>query len=246
MTLSRSDLIELKVLNKLSESQEAEFDNLLDSDPTFAKEFVMVQDFAAYVTNDKVIDFREKLDSLHKDFITEKSRSKVRFLNNNTWRLIASVAAVLVIALGSYFTWNQNSSADNLYKQYYQTDEIFLNTRSGNSEITDILEQGLILFENDKYEESINYFQQLPKSITATYYSGVAHMELGEYDVATYKFDQVIDDYLNVFYDQAKWYKGLCLVKQDKRKDASIILLDISKSNSYYKQQATELLKELN
>ena len=71
------------------------------------------------------------------------------------------------------------------------------------------------------------------------------HMEIDEFEVAKYKFDQVIDDYVNVFYDQALWYKGLCLLKQNKEEDARLVFAKIAKSESYYNEQAKEIVSKL-
>lgn len=243
MKLSKTDLIELKVLGKLPKSYDREFDLLLDTDSSFVKQFAIVQGFSAYISNEKVLNFRENLDNIQANF--EKTKQTRIIQLTQAWKYVASIAAVFLIAFGSYVFINDYFASDRLFEKYYQLDDVYLNTRSGNSANADVLEKGLILFEKDKYKESINYFDQIPNSITAIYYSGVAHMELGDYEVAVYKFDLVIDDYLNVFYDQANWYKALGLIKLTKNKEAIIILHDISKTDSYYKTQAKELLKEL-
>lgn len=243
MRLSKLDLIELKLLNKASESQERDFVNLLHTDTVFAKEYALRSSLFSFISDEINMDFRKKLDSVYDDYSSKKSIPVISL--KNTWSYVASIAAVVIIAFGGYYLLNQDSTTDELYQKYYQLDDVYLNTRSGNTVNTDLLEQGLILFEKNKYEESISYFKQLPTSITATYYSGVAYMELNEYDVAVYKFNQVINDNLNVFYDQAKWYKSLCLLKLNKEEEAKGILRNISKTTSYYNTQAKELLKEL-
>jgi tetratricopeptide (TPR) repeat protein len=243
MSLSREDLIEQKVFSSLSSSQKVEFDLLLISDKSFAQDYRIMNDLASYMAKDNLYNFREKLSAIHDKY---QSRKPIRIIHlNKIWYQVASVAAILLIMFGSYYLINQPRSAAELFNDYYQLDDVYLNTRSGNSLNTGVLEQGLILFEKDKYRESISYFEKLPNSITAIYYSGVAHMELGDYDVACYKFELVIKDYLNVFYDQALWYKGLCLIKQGRMKDAKRIMKDISKTDSYYRIQAKELLGEL-
>jgi len=243
MSLSREDLIEQKVFSSLSSSQKVEFDLLLISDKSFAQDYRIMNDLSLYMAKDNLYNFREKLSVIHDSY---QSRKPSRIIHlNKIWHQVASAAAILLIMFGSYYLMNQPRSATELFDDYYQLDDVYLNTRSGNFLNTGVLEQGLILFEKDKYRESISYFEKLPNSITAIYYSGVAHMELGDYDVACYKFELVIKDYLNVFYDQALWYKGLCLIKQGKTKSAKRIMKDISKTDSYYRIQAKELLNEL-
>ncbi len=243
MRLSKIDLIEQKVFGKLSNSQEKEFVYLMTTDSNFAVEYGLMSDLTSYIANEKLYSFRDKLDVFYKEHKSVKANNIISL--SKLWYYAASVAAIGLIFLGSYFLMDKQMSSTQLFDKYYQLDDVYLNTREGNSPNTDVLEQGLTLFERDRYKESINYFEQLPNSVTAIYYSGVAHMELGEYKIATYKFEQVINNYLNVFYDQANWYKGLCLVKQEKYRDARSILQEISKTDSYYNIQAKELLQEL-
>lgn len=244
MKASKTNLIQKKVLKELSESEKVDFNRLIETDSEFRKEYIMAKELMAYVGNEKLIEFRTQLDGISKSHKSKKSKGRLVSFNK-TWSYVASVAAVAVILFGTYFFFNQENASDALYDKFYNTDEVFLNTRSGSTHSNSVLEQGLVLFEDNKFEESIDYFEQLPTSVTALYYSGVAHMEIGEYEVAEFKFDQVISNYLNVFYDQAHWYKGLCLVKQDKDKEAKGIFTMISQSNSYYKDQALELTKQI-
>lgn len=242
---TKAELIEGKVMARLLEAEEAEFNRLFNADKSFARDYHIVLHLSDYMKNEALFQFRETLQDVSTQY-RKNHNGKETIDLRQYWRQIASVAAVLVIFLGGYwYINNQSVSTEQLYEQYYELDEVFMNTRSGNSATTDLLEQGLLLFENDQYLESIDYFEQLPTSITAVYYSGVAHMEIGEFEVAKYKFDQVIDNYVNVFYDQAMWYKGLCLVKQDHVSDAKLIFSNIAKSDSYYKNQAKELADKL-
>lgn len=245
MKASKTDLIQKKVLKELSESEKVDFNRLIETDSEFRKEHKMAKELMAYVGNEKLFEFRTQLDSISKSHKSKKPNGRLISFNK-TLSYVASVASVAVILFGTYFFLNQENSSDVLYDQYYNTDEVFLNTRSGAIHSNSVLEQGLVLFEDNKFEESIDYFEQLPTSVTALYYSGVAHMEIGEYEVAEFKFDQVISNYLNVFYDQAQWYKGLCLVKQNKDQEAKGIFTMISQSNSYYKDQALGLTEQMN
>lgn len=244
MKASHEGLIKKKILNDLADNELKEFNRLLDTNEAFAQDYLMAQSLAGYVADEKLFDFRNKLHHMSAKF--RKKDMKQRSLPIRRMYTIASVAASIIILFGTYLYFQRQQKIEDLFQSYYDVDEVYLNTRSGNSTTTDLLEQGLLLFEKDKYQESINYFDQLPTSVTALYYSGVAHMELDEYEVAIFKFDQVIVSYLNVFHDQAQWYKGLCLMKQEKLNDAKDVFTVISHSESYYKGKAKELTKKLN
>jgi hypothetical protein len=239
---TNADLIHGKLMGELGDSDLEKFDRLLADDEEFAKEYNLAKQLTNYLANEKLFSFRSQVMAIGDQY---QLKPHQKFQLPQWWKYAASVAAVGILMFSLYFFINNQNSNQQLFEQYYNADEVYLNTRSGAPSSTDVLEQGLLLFENDQYQESIDYFEQLPTSVTAIYYSGVAHMEIGEYEVAEFKFDQVISDYLNVFYDQAQWYKALCLLKQNKNKNANLILQNIAKSDSYYKNQAEELARKL-
>lgn len=245
MSTSKIDLIVKRVQKELNDSEQQELDDLMNTDSTFKKDNELADNLISHLKDDQAHDFKEKLQIVQSDYFKNKNMKTKIIPFKHFWQYAASIASIVIIAFASMYFLNQNQSSEQLFDQYYNLDDVYLNTRSGSASTTDILEKGLLLFEKDEYQKSIDYFEQLPNSITALYYSGVAHMELEEYEVAIFKFDQVINDYLNVFYDQASWYRGLCMLKQEKRKEAHIIFKTISKSNSYYSQQAKELSNSL-
>lgn len=244
MKSSKSDLLQKKYFNQLNDNENTVFNSLLVSDAAFAADYQIYRGVGAYLANQQLVDFREKLSAISKQYDNNTRNRTVR-LSSKYWYYAASVAAILLVFLGTYYFSSQTTSTDELFLKYYSTDNVYLNTRSGNVTPTENLEKGLLLFESEKFRESIQFFEQMPNSITALYYSGVAHMEIGEYDVAIFKFDQVINNYMNVFYDQSQWYKGLCLLKKGKTNEARTLFVKIGKSESYYNKQARELSAKL-
>jgi len=244
MKIRKSDLLQKKFYNQLNENENAQFDHLLVSDAAFAAEYQMYRGVGAYLANQQLVDFREKLSNISQQY-QQESKPRIVKMNQRQWYYVASVAAVILLFIGSYYFAGRNTSSEELFYQYYSTDNVYLNTRSGDITPAENLEKGLLLFESEKFKESIEFFEQMPNSITAVYYSGVAHMELGEYEVAIYKFDQVIQNYVNVFFDQSQWYKGLCLLKMEKNADAKAVFYKISHSNSFYNKQAMEVSSKL-
>ncbi|MFH1000350.1 MAG: hypothetical protein V1783_05875, partial [Bacteroidota bacterium] len=127
----------------------------------------------------------------------------------------------------------------------YKADEVFVNTRSKANFNAGVLHYGMELLEKKEYAAALVEFNKLPTSVTANYFAGVANMELNMHEVAIFKFDYVIQDYLNLFYDQAQWYKGLCLVKLEKKKEAIALFEQIGMSESYFKEKAKEIVTDL-
>ncbi len=235
-----------KIYNELDAEQSAQFDLLLATDEKFRKEFAFFNQLFSDLENKKEMNLRNKIDVIYKEMYGSEKETKMIPLIKRNWYSVAAVVTALVMVGAFWFSglfdqsWNEQ-----LYETYYEEDEVFVNTRSKANFNVDVLHHGMELLEIKNFSAALAEFNKLPNSITANYYAGVANMELNHPERAIYKFDYVINDYLNLFYDQAQWYKGLCLVKLDKNKEAIELFNQISKSESYFKNKAMQIVADL-
>ena len=93
------------------------------------------------------------------------------------------------------------------------------------------------LFEVILINDNCNY--------NALYYKSLCFFNLDDYDNAISGFNQVLKIKKGEFFDSAKWYKALALIKKGNKKEAKKILEEIIKSNSLYKNDAEQKLKEI-
>nr|MDA3952788.1 hypothetical protein [Bacteroidales bacterium] len=87
--------------------------------------------------------------------------------------------------------------------------------------------------------------QTRKKDMAAKLYSGITYLEEEKYQKAKTSFDNIISNNNNLFIEQAKWYLALCYLKTEKIEDAQVILSEIVKEESYYKEMAVGVLKDL-
>lgn len=246
MNKNHEKLMLSKILNELNEEETTLFDHNLATDDDFRKEFEVFSQLLSNLKDKKAIALRSKLDSVYgKMYGTKKETKMIHFMKQN-WFAIAAAVTVLVM-IGAYWFngLNQQAWNEELYASYYQEDEVFVNTRSKANFNVDVLHHGMELLENKEFTAALSEFNKLPSSITANYYAGVANMELDNHHVAVSKFDYVIDDYLNLFYDQAQWYKGLCLVKLEKKPEAIELFDQITNTESYFREKAKQIVTDL-
>ncbi len=83
------------------------------------------------------------------------------------------------------------------------------------------------------------------RDLDLSYEKGVEFMGQKNYNGAIAFFNQVLVDRQHRYYDDAKWNKAICLIEQGKKEEARSILIEIEKSNSKYRKDATERLKTL-
>lgn len=246
MNKENEHLIYGKIYNELNEEELINFDNLLTTDENFRKEFELMSPILNNLKDAKAMKLRDKLNVIYKNMYSSKKEIKMMQLIKRNWYSVAAAIAVLVMIGAFWFSGlNQKGWNEKIYQNYYQEDEVFINTRSKANFDVDVLHIGMELLEKKDFSAALIEFNKLPKSITANYYAGVANMELDKPEVAIYKFNYVIDDYLNLFYDQAQWYKGLCLVKLEKKDEAIDLFVQISKTESYFKDRAKQIVADL-
>lgn len=242
----RTELIQGKIFNNLSNEEQNRFTHLMETDADFRKEFDLYQQVKQNLDDKEAIILRKKLTTIYAEvYGTKKEHKTIKFMKKN-WYSVAAAVALLFLA-GTYLFMGTSSKdwSKELYNTYYSQDEVYVNTRSKASLDVDVLHHGMELLEKKDFSAALEEFNKLPHSVTANYYSGVANMELNNHEVAIFKFDYVINDYLNLFYDQAQWYKGLCLVKLNQKNEAIDVFNQIVNSDSYFKDKAQQIVADL-
>ncbi len=246
MKTKHEKLMQAKILNELNEEENIQFDKLYAGDEKFRKEFKLLNQMIADFKEEKTGKLRSKLDAIYEKMYSTKKEVKMIHLLKQNWYSVAA-AVVVLLMVGAYWfnSYNQKDWSTKVFENYYHQDEVYVNTRGEANFDVDVLHIGMQLLENKDFSAALNEFNKLPNSVTANYYSGVANMELDHTDLAVIKFDYVIDDYLNLFYDQAQWYKGLCLVKLQKKDEAIDLFSQIAKTDSYFKLKAKQIVADL-
>lgn len=246
MNIEHKRLMQAKIENTISEEDLAYFNQLVAENEDFRKEYEMLIDMISNLKDEKAMSLRNKLDKIYLEMYGSKKKTKMSQIVKRNWYSVAAAAAILIMVGAFWFNQvNQKRWSDQLYENYYQEDEVFVNTRSKANFNVDVLHHGMELLEQKDFNAALAEFNKLPNSLTANYYAGVANMELNNHEIAVFKFDYVIDDYLNLFYDQAQWYKGLCLVKLKKKDEAIQLFSQISQTESYFKDKAKQIVADL-
>ncbi len=87
--------------------------------------------------------------------------------------------------------------------------------------------------------------QQYPDDLNALFYGGLCNYHLKKYDKAITNLDQVINNSVDLFFEEAEWYKALSLINASKKDEAKALLEKIEKTGGFYKKDAEKKLKGL-
>ncbi|OEK07795.1 hypothetical protein A8C32_15010 [Flavivirga aquatica] len=203
-----------------------------------------------YRNSSEFIEAKKTIEESAKQYF-ERTDPKQKTIKNKLVYYASIVAAVLLIFLTIRFTGNQEPQ--NLYNDYKDWDALPSLIVQGHTNL--LLSKGELLFEDQKYDDAISIFIQfleqqknLGNFKTHPYvvsYTGISHLELGNYQEALKYFDQ-LEQSSTIDYSRAYWYKALLYIKKSntpKAKEQLMLILKDEKNYNYSK--AKKVLKKL-
>lgn len=239
-------LLEDYIDGALSSKEAQDMRTKMEIDPEMADEIALRSE-----VNEALKDknFFELKDLVKNNLDTKSSGSNLIFQKDmlKTWHLAAaSFALILVVGGLWYILSNKPYSTERLVSKYYKPAHPILQVRSVELNSDDALKEAFSFYQQNDFINALKYFTTLDNQITAKFYSGVCYIELEQYERAITSFEFVINDKDNLFVEQAEWYLGLIYLMNNQKTLAIDQFKKISGSESYYSNQAQEILKYLN
>ncbi len=233
ITQEQLEAIERYTNNTMSGEELLSFEERLQTDVEFK---ALVDDVQTMLLGIEAQSLKEQLDEFHEELpktqVIEEPSSKVRSFQ---FRKIA-VAAVLVIALGSFWFLNQNSNS-SLYAKYFTPDPGLPTTMSTtkNFEFYD----AMVNYKQGDYKIAIKKWEKLsvkaPDNDTLNYFLGVAHLANKNEKTAIGFLEKTTKNPQFILLNDAYFYLGLSYLKKG----------DIEKAKANLKQSSVESSKEL-
>ncbi len=239
--------IEEFIDGNLTEKELQELMILTESNPNFKKDVVFRAEVNDALRDKRYAELRKLLNERSNNMAS--SSNKFWFQNEllKTWHLAAASFSLLLVVGGLwYILSNKPFSTERLVTKYYKPAHPILQIRSAEMNTDDALKEAFSFYKQNDYTNALKYFNSLDNQITAKFYSGVCYIELEQYNKAIDSFEYVISDRDNLFVEQAEWYLGLIYLMNNQKNQAIDQFEKISDSDSYYSNQAEEILKYLN
>jgi tetratricopeptide (TPR) repeat protein len=228
----------------------ARFEEDLKNDPKLQSDLKLYMEVDEALADTEILNLRSQLRELHEDLIPELEKVSSRRQGRYVFRMAAAATLLLLITYGSFNLLRYGTGDQRLLKKFYFPYEMTMVNRSDNSDINIMMHEALRLYENKKYKEAVNLFDQVlekdPSQMASRLYSGISLLEIKEYEKASNSFKQIIEHKDNLYIEQADWYLGLCLIMSDEKEKAIIQFEKIVKEKGYYSEKASQILKRLN
>ncbi len=243
MMIDKEDLIIRHFSGELTEEEKKKFNSLLESDTDFKKQVEFEKDLKQVVIKNKNKDLKEKLISFEND-IQSKERNKPKH-KINTWKIAASIALLIAVAVGWFGYQNFVSvNYNKLYAENYTTYPNTVFTIERSTSDNSIEYEAFYAYEAKNYELAIKKFNEAPNKEHFTFYKAQSYLKLNNLEKADTLFKKVIKDN-SEFVAEANWYLALIKLKQKNRVEAINYLDNLTKNYSFKKEQAIAILNKL-
>jgi hypothetical protein len=230
---------------ELPSGQEEVFDQRVLQDPAFAEEVAFYLSSVQAARNELAADSKKRFRELYNSGDRSQHAKPVRKL----WIYIAAAAVVCGVIFSLYFLLSPVASPRQLADQYILEKFKTLGVTMGIKE--DSLQTGLRLYNEEKFPEALQQFEQIIQSdtsdFTAKKYAGIASLRLREYDKALKYFGQ-LQQYTSLYTNPATFYTAMTLMERNQPGDgahAKQLLQLVVQNNLEGKDVAQEWLRKL-
>ena len=169
---------------------------------------------------------------------------------------IAYVHDLLIVDYSRIFTSGVNTVEErygSLHPQFENQQDrtiIKFEPRTYNIPYLEFMEDAMSGFANGKPSKTLIdleiLLEQHNSDVNGLFYSGLCLYHMDRPDRAITFFDKAIGSSINTFYEEAKWYKALSLIRIGNKNDVTILLAEIVKEGGFYAERAQKKIDDLN
>jgi len=249
--MNRTRIIEEYLDGTLPTTELAAMRERLKLDKGLRSEVRLHQEVNEAIREKQVIALRHTLDSIHQQTYPARTLRLGDMLHKPRVYYVAASLALL-LSVGGVLLRQAPGDLTNqeVYQKYYEPYQASVTYRSGNDLIDQLLLDAMQYYEAGDYENASNLFEQVlykrDGDMAVTLYSGISSMEMERYNKAGKNFKNIIKHNKNLYLEQAQWYLALCYIKTDSLTKAEGILSKLITDETFYKEDAQEVLKDLN
>jgi len=239
--------VEAYIDGNLNESEVFLFEKMLSSNNKLKRDYMLSTSVNEAIKEYDVIELRESMQQL---FVEEPSVKRLQPTFSRRKMFYAAASIAMIMAAGGAVKYFQpNTDNEAIFQKYYIPYETTVSYRSGNTETDRLLLKAMECYQARDYSKALMLFEEVLETkqsdMALNLYSGISYMETEKYQNASQSFNKIIDNNDNLFVEQAKWYLAMCYIKIQDNNKAEKLLEELIEQNSYYKDLASKVLKDL-
>jgi tetratricopeptide (TPR) repeat protein len=154
----------------------------------------------------------ERLDEFHDTLpVQMETRSK-----SKSW--LAAATTIVVIGAAALWYFMPGNKSERLFLEYFRPDPGLMSAMGASENY--IFDRAMIDYKTGKYNEAIKSWLSLqqsnPASDTLNYFIGAAYLALKDTKTAQTYLQKVTGATGSIFANEANWYMGLALLKENQ------------------------------
>ena len=201
--------------------------------------------------SDIVNDSIDQYEKENSKIIQIPKNKTIKLFNNKYFYISAAAVATIIITFGIIIFNSTNQTNQKIASSVYHkpTANLYLVRSTNMSElINDSLESAVYLYENKKYQVSIEEFKEIieknPQNKFAVFYLAMAYYEIKNYEEAIRHLKSHIISFSEND-PNINWFLGICYLQIDDTEKAKE-QFEIIKSSNTYKDEIAEIMKKIN
>ena len=225
---------------QMDQKEKNEFESKLKSDLLLSQEYESFKYSIATVKQAGRFVLRNRLEQFESEIVNSgTTRSTIRKIPISRY---IGIAASIVVLIGLFWFFS-SSRSDQLYANYFQPYEAPTSLRGDTQatewnslfEVYNVGDYEVVIALLEKKEFQPDYLRYF---YLAQCY---AQLERPDFNKAIKNCNLVINSD-NDYVQQAKWYKGLFLVRLEKKSEAKRLFQEIIDNNDYKSKEAAEII----
>ena len=243
------ELAERYVLGNLNPEEKETFEKELAINHDLKKEVDLLKGISYAIQDEDLLNFRSMVQEEASQYRESRKGLRIRKVF-----IRASVAAASIILVATTFfvlsiQGHQPGAASRIYSQYFSPYSSGLYSRSASANAEDQYGRAVRYYSAMNYKAAKLCFDSVlvkdPGHNGALFFSGMAAMELKEFQFASDRFEKIILNANSLYIEQAEWYSGLSQLAINDRKKAVAHFRNLIKAKGYYTSKAQLVLNEL-
>lgn len=237
--MKKTDLIARYFTHKLPPEAQKEFDHLMATDTEFAKDVIFQENIKAVIKKEEEDQLKLQLKTIETTIETPR-KSYLK------WFAAASIIAFLALPT-IWFFGNSTIDNDALFVDNFSPYRNVVHPIVRGEISNDIKTKAFTAYETKNYEEALSYFDTIlnnDEDATILFYKANVLMQLEEYKKAIAILSNNTSIEKNLIAKQ-EWFLALAYIKTNDTQNAIATLKKLIALDSYKKETATKLLKQL-
>ncbi len=237
--MEKSILLQKYLHGELSEAEEEEFLNYLESDEEFSQE-VKVH---SLMHANRAKELEKYLFDSQSTIPKESTHSR-----STLFKIIRNVAAMVLLAAISYFSFSTLSNQETpfLVEDLYAEPFISPGLKLSSSSEEDIWQKAIVLYSDRQYALAETEILKIGNiSTEQNLYLGLSKMykETPDFQGAISIFKEIKDQANNLNKDVTMWYLAIAYLKSGQKNLAKPLLESMASGDHYKKKEAKQVLK---